>query len=129
MLLPRVSWQSEDDANSANGDRCVTFVDHGRWWSGRGCGCGPRRRLCLIHDLQFRDFMADPIASVKKIYSHFDQQLSDDGEKALRAWHEAHPQGKHGKHSYDKQEIGVVEEEILERFSAYIQRYDLAGEA
>ena len=47
-------------------------------------------------------FMADPIGSVKRIYRHFDQDLSAEGEERMRAWHEAHPQGKHGQHQLDK---------------------------
>jgi hypothetical protein len=78
-----------------------------------------------FYDLQFRDFMADPIGSVKRIYEKFDQTLSAEGEAALRAWHEAHPQGKHGQHSYEKKDIGISEEEILERFGAYMDRYEL----
>jgi hypothetical protein len=79
-------------------------------------------------DLQFRDFMADPIGSVKHIYAHFDQTLSPEGEKQLQAWQDEHPQGKHGQHTYEKKEIGVSEEEILERFAEYMKRYDLEGE-
>jgi hypothetical protein len=79
-------------------------------------------------DLQFRDFMADPIGSVKRIYAHFDQELSTEGERRLRAWHDAHPQGKHGRHEYRQADTGVSEDEIVDRFSAYMERYDL-GEA
>jgi len=82
-----------------------------------------------FYDLQFRDFMADPIGSVKRIYAQFDQTLSPEGEVALQAWHDGHPQGKHGQHSYEKKEIGVSEEEILERFSDYMARYDLNGDS
>jgi hypothetical protein len=82
-----------------------------------------------FYDLQFRDFMSDPIASVKRIYAQFDQTLSPEGEAALLAWHDGHPQGKHGQHSYEKKEIGVSEAEILERFSDYMERYDLGGES
>lgn len=78
-----------------------------------------------FHDVQFRDFMADPIATVKGIYARFDQELSPEGEAALVAWRDAHPQGKHGEHRYEKKDIGVSETEILDRFAEYMKRYDL----
>jgi len=72
-------------------------------------------------DLRFADFMADPIGSVKSIYQHFDQELSPEGEKQLRAWHEAHPQGKHGQHQYEKKDIGISESRILDRLAGYME--------
>lgn len=79
-------------------------------------------------DLRFADFMADPVGSVRRIYERFDQKLSREGEERLQSWHDDHPQGKHGQHAYEKKEIGVSEEEILERFTEYMDRYELAGE-
>jgi hypothetical protein len=76
-------------------------------------------------DLLFTDFMNDPITSVERIYAKFDQKLSEEGEKCLRAWHSDHPQGKHGEHKYEHKDIGVSEEEILERFSVYMDRYGI----
>jgi hypothetical protein len=78
-------------------------------------------------DLRFRDFMADPVGSVERIYAQFDQSLSPEGERRLEAWRDAHPQGRHGRHEYQETDLGVGEDEILERFAAYIERYDLTG--
>ncbi len=81
-----------------------------------------------FYDLDFRDFMADPIDSVRRIYDRFGQPFTAEAERALRAWHDDHPQGKHGRHGYEKQDIGVSEGEILERFSEYMRRYGLSEE-
>ena len=67
--------------------------------------------------------------ALDELHARFDQTLSDEGEAKLRAWHEDHPQGKHGQHSYQKKDIGVPEEEILERFGKYMDRYDLGETA
>jgi len=79
-------------------------------------------------DLHFHEFMADPIGSVKGIYSHFDQELSPEGETALRKWQDDHPQHKHGKHDYSKQDIGVSRDEILERFATYMDYFGMEPE-
>lgn len=81
-----------------------------------------------FYDLDFRDFMADPIDSVRRIYDRFGQPFTAETERALRAWHDDHPQGKHGRHGYEKQDIGVSEGEILERFGEYMRRYGLSEE-
>jgi len=77
-------------------------------------------------DLHFRDFMTDPIGSVKRIYDRFDQTLSPAGEARLEAWRRDHPQGRHGQHEYEKKDIGISEDEILEHFAEYMSRYDIA---
>jgi len=69
--------------------------------------------------------MADPIGSVRRIYDHFGQELSAEGEKRLQEWQAAHPQGKHGKHAYEKKEFGVDEKEILDRFAGYMEYFGL----
>jgi len=76
-------------------------------------------------DLQFRDFMSDPIGSVKRIYDRFEQTLSPEGEAKLEAWHADHPQGRHGQHSYEKKDIGISEDEILEHFADYMNQYGI----
>lgn len=79
-----------------------------------------------FYDLQFGDFMADPIGAVKAIYAHFDQPLSAEGEAALQRWNDDHPQGKHGEHAYRKQsEFVIPEHEILERFENYMDFFDM----
>jgi hypothetical protein len=80
-----------------------------------------------FYDLHFADFMADPIGSVARIYERFDQPFTAEAEARMRAWQADHPQGKHGEHAYARRDIGVSEEEILERFGAYVERYGVVG--
>ncbi len=70
-------------------------------------------------DLHFSDFMEDPIGSVKRIYREFEQELSASGEEALRGWHDANPQGAHGRHDYGGQEFPLSRGEVADRFAAY----------
>lgn len=80
-----------------------------------------------FYDLHFRDFMADPIAAVKKIYAAFDQEWSAEGAAALRAWQQANPQGAHGEHQYRDEPIGIRREEVYDRFAAYMRHYGIEG--
>jgi hypothetical protein len=69
--------------------------------------------------------MADPIGSLKRIYTYFGQELSEEGEKRLRAWSEENPQHKHGKHEYSSQGTGLTEKGILESFAPYLEHFQM----
>jgi len=83
-----------------------------------------------FYDVHFRDFVADPIGTVRSIYSHFGRSLSDAGEQALRAWRDDNPQHKHGRHEYtsDASEIGISGHEIVDRFGEYMNHYGIEPE-
>ena len=83
-----------------------------------------------FYDLHFSDFMADPIAAVKRIYAHFGRELSEEGERRLRDWQENNPQHKHGKHEYSTsaEDMGVRGQEILDRFADYMDYYGMKPE-
>lgn len=93
------------------------------WSTAADAGVAYRRKHGSerFFDLHFSDFMADPIGSVKRIYRHFDQVLSTEGEERLEQWHADHPQGRHGQHSYEKDDFGLRESEILDRFAEYME--------
>jgi hypothetical protein len=79
-------------------------------------------------DLEFRDFRADPVAAVKRIYAYFDQPLSAEGERRLAAWSEQNHQGRHGEHRHSMRDVAIREERVLERFAAYMDYFDLKPE-
>jgi len=78
-------------------------------------------------DLYFKDFRVDPIGCVKRIYAHFDQELSAEGERRLLAWQQDNPQYKHGKHGYSD-DIGIGRSKILERFGTYMDYFGMKPE-
>ena len=81
-----------------------------------------------FYDLHFDDFMADPVAAVKRIYAYFGRERSAEGERCLRDWQRDNPQHKHGRHEYSKSEVGVTESEILDRFAGYMDHYGMKPE-
>jgi hypothetical protein len=99
------------------------------WAAGleRGIEARKGRDPARFFDLHFRDFVADPIAAVKRIYAHFDQELTPEGEAALREWQQSNPQHKHGRHEYTE-EIGIRREEIWDRFGAYMDHFGMERE-
>jgi len=81
-----------------------------------------------FYDLHFADFMADPVAAVRRIHAHFGRELSEAGERALRAWQADNPQHKHGQHEYSAapEDVGLTRSEILDRFADYIDYFGIA---
>jgi len=76
-------------------------------------------------DVRHKDFHADPMAVVRRIYSHFNFELTPETEQRMRARIAADPEGRHGEHRYTLASFGLNEGEIRERFSTYCSRYAL----
>jgi hypothetical protein len=79
-------------------------------------------------DLQFRDFVRDPIGAVERVYGHFGLQLSGEASGRMCAFVAANPQGKHGVHRYRPSEYGLDPAAERERFRSYTERYGTPAE-
>ncbi len=82
----------------------------------------------LFLDVLFTDFVRDQFSVVEGIYDAFDLPMTDEGAKAMQAFIEDNPPGKHGVHAYTPEEYGLVPEQIRSDFSEYIQYFDLPPE-
>jgi Sulfotransferase family len=86
-----------------------------------------------IVDVAYRDLVQDPVTTVASIYAAAGN-ATDDGEldpralEAMTAYVAAHPKNRLGVHTYDLAEFGLAPAELAERFSGYIDRYDVAPE-
>lgn len=78
-----------------------------------------------IIDVQFNDFIADGVGTVKRIYQHFQMPMSAAAEQNFQCYADAHPMGKHGKHDYRLEEYGLSEQQIRARFAFYIERFQV----
>lgn len=83
------------------------------------------RRQCpeQFFDVQHREYVSDPLAVVRNLYSHFDLTLHADVEQAMRKWLAANPQGKHGEHQYDLASYGLTHAAVADAFADYIDDY------
>lgn len=57
----------------------------------------PRERIAHI---QYRDFVADPLATVEHVYRHFGIAAAPDSIAAMRDYVEAHPRSNRPSHGY-----------------------------
>ena len=61
----------------------------------------------------------DPIEVVRSLYSWLGRDLLGDVELRMRTFLSAHPNGKHGNHSYTLAAFGLDSAKLRERFSSY----------
>ncbi|MFQ5699151.1 MAG: sulfotransferase [Myxococcota bacterium] len=77
-------------------------------------------------DVDYRSFVADPLATVEPLYDHFGLERTPDVARALRDFAAAHPQSRHGEHRYDLERYGLTTRRIETRLAGYIERFGLA---
>jgi hypothetical protein len=88
-----------------------------------------RSNPAQFYDFSFRELVSDPVAAIRRMYEYFGFAPSPDGETRMRAWHESHPQHKHGGHRYTLLQFGLEEEAIRGRFARYTDRFDVEAES
>lgn len=79
-------------------------------------------------DVQFGELMADPIATVERIYKVAGHELTDDAEARMRAYLDANPRGKHGAHTYRAADYGIDVGERRAALAFYTERFDVPVE-
>jgi hypothetical protein len=87
-------------------------------------------RADQVVDVQFLDFMRDPIATIATIYGRLGLELSADAEARMRAFLQAHPGdggGESGRYNFAATELDAAE--LRERSRPYQERFGVASEA
>ena len=92
----------------------------------RGMQARERSDPARFLDVYYDDFVADPMATVRRIYGHFALALTTQAEAAMQRHVAAHPRGQHGVHRYDLERYGLDAAQVRERFAAYLERTRLA---
>ncbi|GAB2661556.1 sulfotransferase [Prescottella soli] len=71
-------------------------------------------------DVDYSDFVADPLGTVEKVYSHFSIPLSAQAHRAMEDMHaESRSGSRKPAHKYTLEEYGLTAEEVDERFGDY----------
>jgi hypothetical protein len=82
-----------------------------------------------IFDMHFADFIRDEIGMVRRIYAHFDLELTAEAEARMRRFLAQNPRDKHGTHRYTLAAAGLTPERERRRYAAYQERFGIASEA
>lgn len=82
----------------------------------RRAGTVPAERF---FDVRYPDLLGDPLGTVRQIYTHFGLPLTAEAERRMRRHLAGHPQGKHGRHSYDLKTFGLDGPSLDQHFRPY----------
>jgi len=91
------------------------------WWSralARSMEVRPRHPDRFI-DVDYRQLKADPLGALEPVYSALGEPFDEAVRARCRAYLEAHPQGKHGRHDYRAEDFGFTESALVEAFAGY----------
>lgn len=81
-----------------------------------------------FHDIQYLDFVRDPLATVRGIYERFGSPFTREAEAGVSACLARSPQHKRGVHRYTVEQFGLRAEEERLRFAAYCDAFDVRPE-
>jgi Sulfotransferase family len=98
------------------------------WERGIGRTLEFRRRRpdvrCL--DVHFAELAADPVGTAQRVLAECG--LESAGERELRDWSSANPQGRHGGHRYSAEQFALDPGELRERFADYVATFGVEPE-
>jgi len=83
-----------------------------------------------FHDIHYRDFIRDPMATIRALYAFEGLELDDEIALAMQAAISRHnaARGHAGLHAYRLDDYGLNEAAIDRQFGDYIDRFDIALE-
>lgn len=76
-----------------------------------------------ILDVRYNDMMADPLASVERIYGFCGLTLPQERRDAIAEHHAKNPKGKHGKHAYSLAEFGLDDDWVRAHYADYTAEF------
>lgn len=77
-------------------------------------------------EVGYNDIIKRPLDVVRSIYAHYGLTLKSETEQAMQDWMANNPQGKHGKHDYKPEPLGITPQMIREEMADYVERYKYA---
>jgi hypothetical protein len=76
-------------------------------------------------DVHYHELVADPIATVRRIYARFDMTLTEEAEGRMRQFLARNPKDKHGVHRYSLAAFGLDPDHVAQRYKAYCERFGI----
>jgi Sulfotransferase family len=76
-----------------------------------------------VHDLRFKDIVADPVEAVRGVYAHAAMDFNPSTEAAVSGWWAANPADKHGAHKYELADYGLTRKQVEDVYADYIAAY------
>jgi len=81
-----------------------------------------------VVDIDYVEFVADPVRTIRRVYEHWDAELTPPVEARMRAFLADHGQTKHGRHRYSLADTGLPVGELRARARRYQDYFDVTAE-
>jgi hypothetical protein len=78
-----------------------------------------------IHHVTYREFVSDPVGTVRSFYRQFDVPFDTATETAMRDYLKNNKGDRYGKFAYSTDLIGVDIEQLHAEFAPYRQRFGI----
>ncbi len=75
--------------------------------------------------MHYKDLVADPIGTVRRIHDHFGQAISPLHERRMQAWMNRPSPSAAGLHAYDPADFGWTYAGLAQEFDDYASRYGI----
>jgi len=82
-----------------------------------------------IIDVRFDDLVGDPWRTMRSVYERIGTPFTTETEQRTRAYLEARPRERHGRHDYDFADTGLDRDATRARFARYQEQYAIPSEA
>ena len=82
-----------------------------------------------IVDSHFSSLMADPVATVEKLYGQMNRPFLGEHADAIRHYIESKPKDKFGQHKYSAEEWGIDPVKLREKMRPYTDHYGIELES
>ncbi len=79
-------------------------------------------------DVRFHQYMADQMGTLKRVYEFIGQPFTEEAQKAIEAFIDNNPKGKHGTVRYDPEPVGVDWSERRQALKFYQDFFDVPNE-
>ena len=81
-----------------------------------------------VLNVRFHEYMADQIGTLKGVYKFIGQPFTDEAERAIQAFIDNNPKGKHGTVQYRLENVGINPAERREALKFYQEFFDVPNE-
>jgi len=78
-------------------------------------------------DVRFEDFMADDLATARRVYALAGEEVTDEAAAAMTTYLSEHQRDRHGRIDYRAEDIGLDPDDLRRRFAAYTERFLSVG--
>jgi hypothetical protein len=82
-----------------------------------------------VFNALYADLLRDPMDMVRRIYKHFDMELTSETQMAMLRFLANNPQNRHGVHRYSLEEFGLDRDTERRSFEFYTNYFGIEGES